>query len=192
MLNIDNFIKRLEILLNYYNISASVFADRLGVQRSSLSHLLSGRNKPSLDFILKIVETFPEVDLYWLLDGKGSFPKKEGDENAVTKPLIQPEPVVAPTAPEPIPASSPAPVFAPSPAPVFNVEPELFFEEEKPPVQPNKPDLFSAPESPQKEPAAEEKIIQKEDNKITLNNAGEIERIVVFYKNGVFKNYNPG
>jgi hypothetical protein len=40
-----------------------------------MSHLLSGRNKPSLDFILKILEVFPEVDLYWILNGKGIFPK---------------------------------------------------------------------------------------------------------------------
>ncbi|RWW96627.1 helix-turn-helix domain-containing protein [Flavobacterium cerinum] len=77
MVNTDDFIKRLEIILDYYSYSASVFADKMGVQRSGLSHLLSGRNKPSLDFVMKIVENFPEVDLYWLLQGTGSFPKKE-------------------------------------------------------------------------------------------------------------------
>jgi transcriptional regulator with XRE-family HTH domain len=51
------------------------FADKIGVQRSSLSHLLSGRNKPSLDFILKILDVFPDVDLYWMINGKGSFQK---------------------------------------------------------------------------------------------------------------------
>jgi transcriptional regulator with XRE-family HTH domain len=75
MVNIEDFIKRLEILLDYYNLNASSFADKIGVQRSSLSHLLSGRNKPSLDFVLKILEVFPEVDLYWILNGKGTFPK---------------------------------------------------------------------------------------------------------------------
>jgi hypothetical protein len=44
------------------------FADKI-VQRSSLSHLLSG-NKPSLDFILKILDVFPDVDLYWMINGK--------------------------------------------------------------------------------------------------------------------------
>jgi len=74
MVNTDDFIKRLEIILDYYSLNASSFADKIGVQRSSLSHLLSGRNKPSLDFILKIVDVFPEVDLYWILNGKGTFP----------------------------------------------------------------------------------------------------------------------
>ena len=77
MVNIDDFIKRLEIILDYYNLSASAFADKINVQRSSLSHLLSGRNKPSLDFIIKVIEVFPEVDLYWILNGKGNFPKSE-------------------------------------------------------------------------------------------------------------------
>jgi len=77
MVNIEDFIKRLEFLLEYYSMNAASFADKIGVQRSSLSHLLSGRNKPSLDFILKIIEAFPEVDLYWIMIGKGSFPKEE-------------------------------------------------------------------------------------------------------------------
>ncbi|WP_264564190.1 helix-turn-helix domain-containing protein [Flavobacterium sp. N3904] len=75
MVNTDDFIKRLEIILDYYSLNASSFADKIGVQRSSLSHLLSGRNKPSLDFILKIIDIFPDVDLYWILNGKGVFPK---------------------------------------------------------------------------------------------------------------------
>lgn len=76
MLNTDNFIKRIETILEYYNLNASSFADKITIQRSSMSHLLSGRNKPSLDFVLKVVEFFPEVDLDWILIGKGVFPKK--------------------------------------------------------------------------------------------------------------------
>jgi len=81
MVNTEDFIKRLEIILDYYSLNASSFADKIGVQRSSLSHLLSGRNKPSLDFILKILDVFPEVDLYWVLNGKGTFPKSEFENN---------------------------------------------------------------------------------------------------------------
>lgn len=77
MINTDDFIKRLEAIFEFYGLSASTFADKIGVQRSSLSHLLSGRNKPSLDFILKVDEVFEEVDLYWLLNGTGTFPKSE-------------------------------------------------------------------------------------------------------------------
>jgi transcriptional regulator with XRE-family HTH domain len=88
MVNTDDFIKRLEKILDYYNLNASSFADKIGVQRSSLSHLLSGRNKPSLDFILKINDVFPEVDLYWILNGKGNFPKIEPSNENVESPIL--------------------------------------------------------------------------------------------------------
>jgi transcriptional regulator with XRE-family HTH domain len=77
MVNSEEFIVRLEKILNYYGVSAAVFADKIGVQRSSISHLLSGRNKPSLEFVMKVVRAFPEVNLYWLLNGKGVFPAKK-------------------------------------------------------------------------------------------------------------------
>jgi transcriptional regulator with XRE-family HTH domain len=73
----EHFIEKLEKILQYYGLTASGFADRVGVQRSSLSHLLSGRNKPSLDFILKIIDAFPEVDLNWILLDQGTFPKSK-------------------------------------------------------------------------------------------------------------------
>ncbi|NHF60196.1 helix-turn-helix transcriptional regulator [Flavobacteriaceae bacterium TP-CH-4] len=100
MVNTEDFIRRLEQLLHYYGLSASAFADKVQVQRSSISHLLSGRNKPSLDFVLKVVKTFPEVNLYWLLNGKGSFPAeaKSGESSkaapapSVTKSLPQADP----------------------------------------------------------------------------------------------------
>ena len=98
MVNTDDFIKRLEIILEYYSLNASSFADKIGVQRSSMSHLLSGRNKPSLDFILKIIDIFPDVDLYWILNGTGSFPKNsEIDEDlnpiSVVQNLDTPTPI---------------------------------------------------------------------------------------------------
>lgn len=74
MINNSEFAERLKILMDYYQLSASGFADKIQVQRSSISHLLSGRNKPSLDFVLKVVKEFKEVELYWLLNGKGEFP----------------------------------------------------------------------------------------------------------------------
>lgn len=77
MVNTDDFIKRLEILMDHFGMNASSFADKIGVQRSSISHLLSGRNKPSLDFVLKIMDIFPDVNLYWILNGKGNLLKEE-------------------------------------------------------------------------------------------------------------------
>jgi len=80
MINTSDFIKRLQKVIHYHGESASSFAEKIGVQRSSISHILSGRNKPSLDFILKILSAYPEVDLYWLFNGKGTFPSEEKPE----------------------------------------------------------------------------------------------------------------
>ena len=75
MINSDAFAKRLKKIMEFYQLSSSAFAERIQVQRSSISHLLSGRNKPSLDFVLKVTKEFHDVELYWLLNGKGDFPK---------------------------------------------------------------------------------------------------------------------
>ena len=80
MVNSDQFATRLQTIINYYDLSAASFADSIEVGRSSISHILSGRNKPSLDFVLKIIKIYPEVELYWLLNGKGSFPKSVSKE----------------------------------------------------------------------------------------------------------------
>ncbi|GAA4278868.1 helix-turn-helix domain-containing protein [Aquimarina mytili] len=77
MVNNKDFGKRIQKIMDYYAVSASSFADYMGVGRSSISHILSGRNKPSLDFVMKITEAYTDVDIQWLLYGKGTFPKSE-------------------------------------------------------------------------------------------------------------------
>jgi transcriptional regulator with XRE-family HTH domain len=74
MIDNEDFTKRLQEIMELHGESASSFAEKIGVQRSSISHILSGRNKPSLDFVLKILSAFPDVELYWLLNGKGPSP----------------------------------------------------------------------------------------------------------------------
>jgi transcriptional regulator with XRE-family HTH domain len=85
MLDTTSFISRLKKILAHNELSAAAFADSIAVQRSSISHLLSGRNKPSLEFIMKIDEAFSEVDLQWLLYGKGSFPRIENNNSHATE-----------------------------------------------------------------------------------------------------------
>jgi len=79
MVNNKDFGKRIQKIMDHYGVSASSFADYMGVGRSSISHILSGRNKPSLDFVMKIVEAYSDIDLQWLLYGKGSFPEVHDD-----------------------------------------------------------------------------------------------------------------
>lgn len=158
MINTDDFIKRLEIILDYYGLNASSFADKIGVQRSSLSHLLSGRNKPSLDFILKILDIFPDVDLYWVLNGKGTFPKSEFENDN----------------------------FVATPTPTINNQiAETKIEKTI--------DLFSEELTTSKNHLEEKKInnFSNTPNSSIEKNSSEIDRIVIFYKNGTFQTYSP-
>ncbi len=66
---------RIAKLLDVKDVTASKFAEMIGVQPSNISHIISGRNKPSLDFILKVIETFPDISLDWLITGKGNMHK---------------------------------------------------------------------------------------------------------------------
>ena len=83
MLNIDEFINRINKIMEEYQLNASSLADKIGVQRSSLSHILSKRNKPSLDFILKINKNFEKIDLNWLLFGEILNKKAENNNSNI-------------------------------------------------------------------------------------------------------------
>lgn len=61
---------RIQMIMRMNNLNASQFADKIGVQRSSISHIISGRNKPSLDFLQKTLDKFPRVNADWLITGK--------------------------------------------------------------------------------------------------------------------------
>ena len=84
-----NLVDRIKKLMDTHELSAAAFSDRIGVQRSSISHILSERNKPSLDFVLKILNAFPTVSSDWLLMGQ------QQQETLFTKT----EPATTPSAP---------------------------------------------------------------------------------------------
>lgn len=72
-----DIVLRIHQIIDFYQLSSASFADQVGVQRSSISHILSGRNKPSLDFILKTLNAFPTLSSEWLLHGKGEMDKTD-------------------------------------------------------------------------------------------------------------------
>ncbi len=69
--------ERLKEFLRAENKSSAQLADEIGVQPSGISHILSGRNKPSLDFVLKMLEKYPFISTEWFLFGKGDMYKDE-------------------------------------------------------------------------------------------------------------------
>ena len=64
---LDRIIK----IMEYYKLTPSEFADTLEIDRSRLSHILNGCNKPSLEVVMKILENFPDISSEWLLFDKG-------------------------------------------------------------------------------------------------------------------------
>ena len=153
MLNTEDFTYKLQTILDYYSLTASAFADKIGVQRSSLSHLLSGRNKPSLEFVLKISDVFPEVDLYWLLLDKGEFPKEGDSDNTITEILNKPS--------------------------TSTIETNLFDQTE---IQ---EESFSKENKTEAEISKSIEYINSKVNQIDV----AVEKIVVFYNDGTFKQY---
>lgn len=77
---------RIAHIIRAKNLTAAEFALRLGIQPSNVSHLLAGRNNPSLEFVRKLKETFPEYNLDWIVFGKGSM--------TVSEPFVEPKNVV--------------------------------------------------------------------------------------------------
>lgn len=169
MLNIDDFVKRLETIFDYYGLTASSFADKINVQRSSVSHLLSGRNKPSLDFIMKLIESFPEVDLLWILNGTGNFPKGDNSNLNLNLPERNFEKV------ENVVSSENSDL---------NLQADLFTSpiDEKNDIEKNRVN-----ENDFKKISNTEVLT---NTKIESNNKNlEIEKIVIFYTDGTFSSY---
>jgi transcriptional regulator with XRE-family HTH domain len=165
-------INRIQLILKTKNISPSQFADQIQVQRSGVSHILSGRNNPSLDFILKILRTFPEIDADWLLFGKGQM------NNLATKPEVTMK------VQEEIPAKK-------------KVQPDLFAQ---PFLETVKEEINEVKVKPPAA-VVKEKVIETvteakpPDTEITektkkTEQQEKIEKIVVFYSD-TFKEYSP-
>lgn len=82
---------RIAHIMKAKNLKATDFATLLGVQPSGVSHILAGRNKPSLEFVKKIKETFPEYNLDWIIFGTGPMTTSEPfKEPSINTPNVSP------------------------------------------------------------------------------------------------------
>lgn len=66
-------VDRINLILKAKNLTSRQFAEEIGIQPSGMSHILSGRNRPSLDFVMKVVSRYPEIDIKWLTLGEGEM-----------------------------------------------------------------------------------------------------------------------
>ncbi len=76
---------RIRELLEYSGYNQNVFAEKISVAAATLSNILKGKTKPSLEIVQNIRSAFPEVNLLWLLDGKGSMLNSEVSSSLVEK-----------------------------------------------------------------------------------------------------------
>lgn len=80
---------RISKILREEGMTAAKFASEIGVQASSISHIISGRNKPSTDFLIKLLERFRGINAEWLLTGKGEMYKSsQSGESGIEKPIV--------------------------------------------------------------------------------------------------------
>lgn len=123
--------ERFKEFMEENSINASQLAENIGVQKSSISHILSGRNKPSLDFVVKLLRAYPTLDIYWLLNGKSKT------DNRSQNPIIE------------------------------------------------KTDLFS------EELPTQSSKVEKIEQKLNIANGKSIAKIVIFYDDFTFDEFNP-
>ncbi|HEY3370780.1 MAG TPA: helix-turn-helix transcriptional regulator [Prolixibacteraceae bacterium] len=152
---------RIKKFMDYKEISPSELADAIGVQRSNVTHVLKARNKPSFQFIEKLLQIYPEINAKWLLLGEGNM--IEGISKSRTLFDSIPEPVSSKVIPE------------------KKAEPETLKDST---VSSTKETILASPVPDKKEP-------ENELYDSFFGADKPIERMIVFFKDQTFKVYNP-
>ncbi|UOQ96106.1 helix-turn-helix domain-containing protein [Hymenobacter sp. 5317J-9] len=215
-------VERIRTLLEVRQLTPTQFADAIGVARPIVSHILSGRNKPSLEVVQRILTAMPDLSMPWLLIGTGAM--LAATTSAPTpQPMVAPTQVSAPQAPAPAPPkhSEPTQVVAQEPDPeVISIHkpetgPALPRQAPKPPVEAPMPKRFapaqksaiapvaatsdepanSAAPVPVAAPAALPEPAEPSGpgmaTQLLANSEKPIRRIVIFYRDGSFADYQP-
>ena len=177
----DRFTK----ILEYSGFTASEFADEIDVQRSSISHIISGRNKPSLEFVTKIKNRFPELSWDWIILGQGEMLQNDSAlSTSESKINLEEE------------NSSPD-LFTLIDEDYKN---EIFIQEN---LQKETPREFNTPfPTPKKEKISDSQRLEVQEDISEVQNIvnqsitnlpteNKIKRIVFFYENGKFEAFEP-
>ncbi|KFF12251.1 transcriptional regulator [Chryseobacterium soli] len=173
--------ERISKVIEYSKLTPSEFADEIDVQRSSISHITSGRNKPSLEFIIKIKSSFPEILWDWLVTGEGEMLKQDlpevneipADEEEKSKPTSLPD------------------LFT-----MMNTDDDFGAEETEidTPKQ-TAGESFIPHQSLTQEKISDSQRLEKSNDQIISEAIGnqtyKIKRIVLFYENGKFESFEP-
>lgn len=177
----DRFTK----ILEYSGFTASEFADEIDVQRSSISHIISGRNKPSLEFIVKIKNRFPEISWDWIILGQGEMLQNDSALSTSESKINLEEDNSSPD------------LFTLIDEDYKN---EIFIQEN---LQKETPREFNTPfPTPKKEKISDSQRLEVQEDISEVQNIvnqsitnspteNKIKRIVFFYENGKFEAFEP-
>lgn len=185
-------LDRIRQLIQVRQLSPTQFADAIGVARPIVSHILGGRNKPSLEVVQKIIAAFPDVALLWLLSGQGDM---------LAAAPSAPSTAALTTAPSPTPARSvrrsprgaenPSSMASAAPVAVPQLEPEV----NTIPVA-AEPTLAPEPAPVVPGPAVAPVVaatgsIAAEVAPLLTASAKSIRRVLIFYNDGTFADFSP-
>jgi len=158
--------ERIKKFMEYKGISSSELADSIGVQRSNVTHVLKARNKPSFQFIEKMLQIYPELNAKWLLLGTGNMVDVPSKSKTLFDQLTEP-------------------VISSSHEAVKNVE--VPFQNTKS-IEPNRPaEIIETVIPPTEEKTASNNGLQDQ----FFSSEKPIERLIVFFNDQTFKVYNP-
>lgn len=174
--------ERISKVIEYSKLSSSEFADEIDVQRSSISHITSGRNKPSLEFIIKIKSRFPEILWDWLVTGDGEMLKSDLPE---TEHVLESENSEEKTKPTSLPD-----LFT-----MMNDDEDFGTAEEKSEEISVVRESIIPHQSKAEEKIFDSQPLEKSNeqiiNQVIENQTNKIKRIVLFYENGKFESFEP-
>ena len=165
--------ERLIQLLDLEQLSPSKFADIIGVQRSSISHVISGRNKPSFDFLEKTLRAFPGLNASWLILGEGTMYEQMGRQvsgNLFDSPAPPEEPIE-----EHIPSSE---------------EGHTEIEAAETTI-PGEAEPDTVPESPTPVQASETRVPKEALKELTAGSTKQIVQVMVIYEDDTFRAFRP-
>ena len=206
---------RIALVIKAKNITPSQLADELGVQRSGVSHILNNRNKPSLEFIQKLLKSYPEISTEWMLFGEGPMMKPYlGEEHQIlpiqdtVQKSLSPKPIIMDLFAE---DDTEANVQAteieesePENAPEVSDKQHL----EAPNNQSETPSEISSDKIQSASDADKQqnsdatrlneefadknpKIVLDKKKPVTSKDDRQVEKVILFYSNKTFSSYNP-
>lgn len=168
---------RIALIISTKNLTNAEFAEAIGVQPSNISHIMSGRNNPSLDLVKKIVNRYPEIRLEWLLNGKGAMTKDLNLFDYENQKATEPKSV---TKTPDVPVTTKEPQSMPQISQAFaDKSPEIPAQTIKNQEDKGKSLIGSFKEEIEKKFDPQKSIPKK------------VERIVIFYEDRTFTEYKP-